>query len=91
MRGLGSLLILQDLMNKIGDLEKSLGGPEAESSFAPCAYRPMLNQSSHMNADIESPIEPDDIVPTPTHEVPNSSLFLPCHYFDYAAGTSTGG
>ena len=100
MRGLGSLLILQDLMNKIGDLEKSLGGPEAESSFAPCAYRPMLNRSSHTNTDIdtlpspsdnESPIEPDDIIPTPTYKVPNSSLFLPCHYFDYAAGTSTGG
>ena len=100
VRGLGSLLILQDLMNKIGDLEKSLGGPEAESSFAPCAYRPILNQLSHADADInalpsphgnESLIEPEDVVPTPTHQVPNSSLFLPCHYFDYAAGTSTGG
>ena len=100
VRGLGSLLILQDLMNKIGDLEKSLGGPEAESSFAPRAYRPMSNQSSHTDADVNTqpspsgndiPVEPEDIIPTPTHEVPNSSLFLPCHYFDYAAGTSTGG
>ena len=87
-------------MNKIGDLEKSLGGPEAESSFAPRAYRPMSNKSSHMDADNNTQpppsgkgihIEPEDIIPTPTHEVPNSSLFLPCHYFDYAAGTSTGG
>ena len=100
IRGLGSLLILRELMNKIGDEERSRGGPEAESSFAPHAYRPMLNQSSHTDADVDTPlppsgngnpIEPDDIVPTPTHEVPDSSLFLPCHYFDYAAGTSTGG
>ena len=100
VRGLGSLLILRDLMNNIGDLEKSLGGPEAESSFAPRVYRPMPNQTSHTDADINTlpspsdndvPIEPEDIIPTPTHEVPNSSLFLPCHYFDYAAGTSTGG
>ena len=100
IKGLGSLLMLRELMNKIGDEERSRGGPEAESSFAPHPYRPMLNQSSHTDADIDtplspssngSPIEPDDTVPTPTHEVPDSSLFLPCHYFDYAAGTSTGG
>lgn len=36
-------------MNKIGELEKSLG---AESSFAPCEYMPMQN------------IEREDIVPT---------------------------
>ena len=87
-------------MNKVGDEERSRGGIEADSSFAPHAYRPMLNQSSYTDAYVDTtlppsgsgnPIEPDDIVPTPTHEVPDSSLFLPCHYFDYAAGTSTGG
>ena len=100
MRGLGSLLILQDLMNKIGNLEKSLGGPEAESSFAPREYKPMAKQTSHTHREnhtasspsgTESPVDPEDTVPTPTDDLPNSSLFLPCHYFNYAAGTSTGG
>ncbi len=94
VRGLGSLFILQELMNKIGDEEKSRGGPEAESSFAPREYRPMPNADINTRSSPsgnESSIEPEDIVPTPTHGVPNSSLFLPCHYFNYAAGTSTGG
>ena len=92
IRGYGSLLILQDLMNKIGDLEKSLGGPEAESSFAPRDYRPTdTGSTTSLRSGPTSPVEPDEVGPTPTNGLPNSSLFLPCHYFNYAAGTSTGG
>jgi hypothetical protein len=93
IRGYGSLLILQDLMNKIGDYEKTLD--TTESSFAPCDYRPTTKQptgstDSSPTSQFEVP-DPDAVVATPSHELSNSSLFLPCHYFNYAAGTSTGG
>lgn len=96
IRGYGSLLILRQLMMEIGDEEARLGADDGlgESSFAPREYKPRrrgsLNDAEYSN----------DFEPTPTREVnrdgstvrlPNSSLFLPCHYFNYAGGTSTGG
>ena len=103
IRGYGSLLILQDLMNKIGDEEKRLdhGDGLAESSFAPCLYKP--TESTHAEKSREGQERPlsrssiasesseASVVPTATEGLPNSALFLPCHYFTYAAGTSTGG
>jgi hypothetical protein len=84
-------------MNKIGAEEKSLD-KNTESSFYPCMYkprskdpepqpRPMGNGSSEALDTEESTIP----VATPTDGLPDSSLFLPCHYFQYAGGTSTGG
>lgn len=71
-------------MNKIGDEEKRLdalegNGVTTTSSFAPWPYKPT------------DPDRSRNAVASPTEGLPNSSLFLPCHYFDYAAGTSTGG
>ena len=103
IRGYGSLLILQDLMNKIGDEEKRLddGDGLSESSFAPCLYKPMMStrtdksrggqerprsSSSRASQALEA-----SVVPTATKGLPYSALFLPCHYFTYVAGTSTGG
>ncbi|KAL9013546.1 MAG: hypothetical protein Q9173_001758 [Seirophora scorigena] len=100
IRGYGSLLILQELMNKIGDEEKRLdvldGQPgKTESSFAPGLYKPVLSELRRTTSDSSLT---DDDPPTATNTsisdikgLPNSSLFLPCHYFDYAVGTSTGG
>lgn len=73
-------------MNKIGEEEKR-SEPPFESSFAPYDYKPMLNSSA---GDLDN-LEGDGVVATATQGLPNSSLFLPCHYFTYAAGTSTGG
>lgn len=86
IRGYGSLLIIQDLMNKIGDEEKRLDEfdevkGKTKSSFAPGAYKPMLPDPAN-----ETRCEASD-----TKRLRKSSLFLPCHYFDYAVGTSTGG
>ncbi|KAM0794622.1 acyl transferase/acyl hydrolase/lysophospholipase [Usnea florida] len=86
IRGYGSLLILQALMNKIGEEEKRLNS-QVQSSFEPKEYKPM---SKKISGGSDGPKE-DDIVATSTEGLPNSSLFLPCHYFTYAAGTSTGG
>ena len=72
-------------MNKIGDEEKRLDS-KIESSFAPSEYKPMSKRSSECDDS-----ELDGVVATATQGLPNSSLFLPCHYFTYAAGTSTGG
>ncbi|KAL8777174.1 MAG: hypothetical protein Q9213_007975 [Squamulea squamosa] len=99
VRGYGSLLILQELMNKIGDEEKRLDILEGKetitrSSFAPGSYRPInptkrgaLSQNSTNSRNISG----SGTVSSSIEELPNSSLFLPCHYFDYAVGTSTGG
>lgn len=86
IRSYGSLLILQALMNTIGEEEETLD-PTIESSFAPSEYKPMLKKSTTYSDNSEA----DDVVATPTQGLPYSSLFLPCHYFTYAAGTGTGG
>lgn len=88
VRGLGSLLILQELMNKIGDEEKRLDREDerAESSFSPCLYKPRYPKRVFTDSS-------EDDIPSATEldGLPNSALYLPCHYFTYAAGTSTGG
>ena len=98
IRGYGSLLILQDLMNKIGNLEKALD-KTTESSFSPCDYKsttvkPANTSGGSTNTlplDLSEPTAIDVVGPTESHNLPNSALFLPCHYFNYAAGSSTGG
>ncbi|KAL9025382.1 MAG: hypothetical protein Q9196_005780 [Gyalolechia fulgens] len=86
IRGYGSLLVIQELMNKIGDEERRLDELEGKkgktkSSFAPGAYKPIIPDPA-TNPRFEA---------SDTEGLRNSSLFLPCHYFDYAVGTSTGG
>lgn len=87
IRGYGSLLILRALMDKIGEEEKGLD-PNVKSSFAPYDYKPIPKKTCGAldNSEVD-----DDVVATATQGLPNSSLFLPCHYFTYAAGTSTRG
>ena len=73
-------------MDKIGEEEEMLD-PTVESSFGPFDYKPMPKRNDTGSNGSEA----DDVVATPTHGLPYSSLFLPCHYFTYAAGTGTGG
>lgn len=72
IRGYSSLLILQHLMSKIEDLEKTWTGKEdpVESSF-------------------EYPWR--EKTPGKSGFIASTNQFYPCHYFDYIAGTSTGG
>ncbi|KAL8861451.1 MAG: hypothetical protein Q9178_002325 [Gyalolechia marmorata] len=99
IRGYGSLLILQQLMNEIGDEEKRLDNAERKatkttSSFAPGPYRPICHgkqRSSSNGWANPANTSGSDRFASDIEELPNSSLFLPCHYFDYAVGTSTGG
>lgn len=88
IRGLGSLIILQELMNKIGDEERRMDWEDdpADSSFSPCLYKPRFPTRVNSESSEEEILSGTDL-----SGLPYSSLYLPCHYFTYAAGTSTGG
>jgi hypothetical protein len=97
IKGYGSLLILRALMNKIGAEERRLDR-NTESSFYPCMYKPSsknFGPQPRRNGDssADTPVARESTAPvaTPTTGLPDSSLFLPCHYFQCAGGTSTGG
>ena len=83
IRGYSALLILQELMRVIGKIERQYasGTSEAEGPAA-SSYHPLVPLSTATN--IRSKAKKDCIKT-------ESSPWLPCHYFDYVAGTSTGG
>ncbi|MCJ1428056.1 hypothetical protein MMC29_005963 [Sticta canariensis] len=81
IRGYSALLILKALMEEIGKLETNHSDEPARSSFHPLSPAPCIA------TDSES-VKSHDLVEAPQTE---SSPWLPCHYFDYMAGTSTGG
>ena len=95
IRGYGSLLILKELMRRIGMEEKRLDS-QVESSFHPGGYKPRAavdTGDGHSRTSGQGP----DIVSTVTTNQEGQSildegdLYLPCHYFNYICGTSTGG
>ncbi|KAI9797782.1 MAG: hypothetical protein M1833_005284 [Piccolia ochrophora] len=80
VRGYSSLLILQRLMQRIGELEREHEHP-ATTSYHPLKAIPSNDALSSMASNGGLPTSYSTI----------SSQYLPCHYFDYMAGTSTGG
>lgn len=78
VRGYSSLLILEALMKQISRLERD-ERPEATSSANPLQHRFVGPTSASQT--------PDGSVPPPG----SLSQYLVSHYFDYIAGTSTGG
>ena len=87
IRGYSALLIIKNLMEKIQQVEQTwengdnMGDGPAYSSYYPAD--PVQAISTDSSSDSQTS---DDI-----SQIAASSLFLPCHYFDYMAGTSTGG
>ena len=83
IRGYSILLILQELMKTIGRIEKSYAcEPSKADEPAESSYHPL------------KPLSPAPCTTTNNGDEPaktESSPWLPCHYFDYVAGTSTGG
>ena len=83
-------------MRKIGIEERRLD-KRIESSFSPHLYKPTKAKYTdrrwwRKDSEAAKSANADDVVGTKIHKPDAfSSLFLPCHYFDYAAGTSTGG
>ncbi|KAF2145853.1 uncharacterized protein K452DRAFT_305795 [Aplosporella prunicola CBS 121167] len=86
VKGYASLLVLQGLMRAIARIESEhLDGPHS-SSFLP-RDPPTCEQIS---ASGTLPNEASNIKPN-VSQTPRLDGFLPCHYFDYMIGTSTGG
>ena len=79
-------------MNMVGNVEKDLD-QTTESSFWPSPYKPTITKSANKSGGSATslPYEPSKTSEAGGIDLPNSALFLPCHYFDYAAGSSTGG
>lgn len=103
IRGYSTLLILKDLMAKIAEEEQRIS-PAASSSAFPytlnsgrqddTSQRTSLSTSPRSTtASVQLNSSPTPVHPTHSASVntSRSSQFLPCHYFDYIAGTSTGG
>ncbi len=77
-------------MEKIGVEERRID-PTIKSSFSPCMYKPTkIGFSKPYSEDVET-FEANIVTESNPSGLSNDSLFLPCHYFDYGAGTSTGG
>lgn len=90
IRGYGSLLILRALMEKVGIEERRIDAA-IKSSFSPCMYKPTkIGFRTPFTKNVGS-FEASVVAETNSKGLCNDSLFLPCHYFDYGAGTSTGG
>ena len=77
-------------MEKIGIEERRID-TAIESSFSPCIYKPTNNGFSKPYIEDVDSFEANIVTETNPSGLSNDSLFLPCHYFDYGAGTSTGG
>lgn len=85
IRGYSALLILQELMKAIGRYEMTFNvGPTPVEKPAKSSYHPL-----EPTADMSPGTARVDTISKPPD--PASSPWLPCHYFDYVAGTSTGG
>lgn len=81
IRGYSSLLILRALMKAIGEIERKWPSDPAKSSFHPLEPPSVDSDALHRYS----------IINTKHTERDETSPWLPCHYFDYMAGTSTGG
>jgi hypothetical protein len=75
IRGLSTLIVLRELMKIIAEIEGSTKPPAKRSSDSPFAKSDAFTS----------------LIPTASNDSDDISGFLPCHYFDYIAGTSTGG
>ena len=61
-------------------------GPEPCDGPAESSYHP-VDPSISLTTDVRTSVDGPKTVPC----VNKKSLWLPCHYFDYMAGTSSGG
>jgi hypothetical protein len=81
IRGYWTLLVLKELMNSIGDEERKQGAQLSQTRFDSFFPEDLPKYVSHFR-DEQS--KHDDIKKL------DSQRFLPCHYFDYICGSSTG-
>lgn len=96
IRGYSSLLILQQLMHSIHYWEVKLAKEaESDSLLLPRGRSEtrLDNLQASPGADLSQSTasQDDDAVPSEHPLVPPEENLLPCHYFDFMFGTSTGG
>jgi hypothetical protein len=89
IRGYWSLLALQKLMEYIAEEELGNILGQHEHSFSPQLYPDNVSQGPFTEK------EKNDLSAVADHEakyraLSNARRFLPCHYFDYICGSSTG-
>ncbi|KAF2471780.1 FabD/lysophospholipase-like protein [Lindgomyces ingoldianus] len=92
IRGYWTLLVLKRLMDCIAheEQQQTEGDSDEYHSFHPCPF------PEHVTGPLSS--KESDALNRPgaehrrrTHALRTSRKFLPCHYFDYICGSSTGG
>ena len=89
IRGLSSLLILGALMTSVSAVEQSTWPPAMTSGDSPLLD---ANSVIRRNEQIEATAaKAPERISTTTMNFAIESNYLPCHYFDWIAGTSTGG
>jgi len=79
VKGLYSLMILNFLMSHIRQLELTFTDGKGEINKAPSSFFPC-----------QEPPHVSHIQPSAQEAPSREGHFLPCHYFDYICGTSTG-
>jgi hypothetical protein len=83
-------------MRRIG-LEERRVDSRVDSSFYPGVYKPRASIAASDERPVTANSHTQEIVGTPTTNaegestLEESDLYLPCHYFNYIGGTSTGG
>jgi hypothetical protein len=84
IRGFYSLFILRLLMEQIKLYEETFSDGKGVVSPAPSSFHPLDEPLNVSHLPPPSPRQHDEQRQTNGH-------YLPCHYFDYICGTSTGG
>jgi hypothetical protein len=93
IRGYSSLIIIRQIMRSIKKIEEEELPPdlsEQHSSYYPEPYTPCINNgdsSIQSNVTSTTKVQSDEISSCGSEDC----RYLPCHYFDYIGGTSTGG
>ncbi|MCJ1312892.1 hypothetical protein MMC25_006568 [Agyrium rufum] len=95
-KGLLTLLMLRAVMNQIAMIERSTA-PVCDHSVSPITFRHPRRISGGTNLVLGSRSQSRRRNPTMPHRqrrIPEDEIttrYLPAHYFDYIAGTSSGG
>lgn len=81
IRGYWTLLVLEELMNSVGDEERLQGAQSLQTRFDSFFPEDLPKHVSHFREEQDA-----------HHAIGklDAQRFLPCHYFDYICGSSTG-
>ena len=91
IRGFSSLLILKALMHEVWLWEGRLDEEEAEEEEMRRGRGPAGGGAESTDEHREEGVDADQAEPTRRKTLTPEDELLPCHYFDFLYGTSTGG